>query len=101
MIMKVKQISGHEAPDPPQLPRLLRPDRVGEISPAASQVLYGTLQTAEDAEVSDRCYETLYFLQIKQKELLSGNAIVIQQANNRTYAAQLVLKKILKGLKGS
>ncbi|SHJ07541.1 N-acetylornithine carbamoyltransferase [Aquimarina spongiae] len=31
----------------------------------------------------------------------SEDAIVIQQANNRTYAAQLVLKKILKGLKGS
>ncbi len=30
----------------------------------------------------------------------SKDAIVIQQANNRTYAAQLVLKKILKGLKG-
>ena len=31
----------------------------------------------------------------------SEDAIVIQQANNRTYAAQLVLKKILNGLKGS
>jgi len=30
----------------------------------------------------------------------SEDSIVIQQANNRTYAAQLVLKKILKGLKG-
>ncbi len=30
----------------------------------------------------------------------SKNSIVIEQASNRTYAAQLVLKKILKGLEG-
>lgn len=34
---------------------------------------------------------------VEDAVLDSGNSIVIQQANNRTYAAQLVLKKLLEG----
>ncbi|MDG1872060.1 MAG: acetylornithine carbamoyltransferase, partial [Flavobacterium sp.] len=33
---------------------------------------------------------------VSDEVLDSGNSIVIEQANNRTYAAQLVLQKILE-----
>jgi N-succinyl-L-ornithine transcarbamylase len=35
---------------------------------------------------------------VTDEVLDSENSIVIQQANNRTYAAQIVLKKILESL---